>query len=212
MFTLQGTPYIFQGDEIGMTNVQFANIEDYRDIDSLNLYNEQVSKQGRSPKDVLEMIHLKGRDNARTPMQWDRTPNAGFSSGTPWIGVNLNYTEINADQVLHDQNSVFWHYRDLIQLRREHEVIVHGNFELLLNDHPTIFAFQRTWKTQRLIVLLNFAAEISSFQESDVYLLGKMRLLLANYPVFTPSTDQIKLQAFEARVYFCEDKGGDSML
>lgn len=211
LFTLQGTPYIYQGDEIGMTNVQFANIEDYRDIDSLNLYNEQVGKLGRASKDVLEMIHLKGRDNARTPMQWDGTPNAGFSSGKPWIRVNPNHIKINVEQVLHDQNSVFWYYRDLIQLRREHEVIVHGTFELLLNDHSSIFAFQRTWKTQRLIVLLNFAAEISSFQESDVYLLDKMRLLLGNYPVVTPSTDQIKLQAFEARVYFREDKGGDPM-
>lgn len=211
LFTLQGTPYIFQGDEIGMTNVQFKHIEDYRDIDSLNLYNELVGKQGRSPEDVLEMIHLKGRDNARTPMQWDQTPNAGFSTGKPWIGVNPNHTEINVEQALKDQDSIFWYYRDLIHLRREYSVIIHGNYELLLENHPGIFAFQRVWNHQKLLVLLNFAAESSSFEGSDVCLSSQMRLLLGNYPVLTSSTDQIEFQPYEARVYFCENQGGDAM-
>jgi oligo-1,6-glucosidase len=207
LLTLQGTPYIFQGDEIGMTNVQFERIEEYRDIDSLNLYRQEVLEHGRSAKEVLAMIHAKGRDNARTPMQWDASSSAGFTTGQPWISVNPNHTQINVEQSLQDPNSIFWHYRNLIYLRRTYPVFVHGSFELLLPDHPTVFAYTRTHKLEQVLVVLNFCDHESGFDWLPEY---PQHLLLSNLPSPETSTGPITLQPFEARIYLSK-KGGDAM-
>lgn len=139
LHTLRGTPYIYQGEELGMTNVHFASIEEYRDIETLNMYREAVEERGADPQQVLAAIHVKGRDNARTPMQWDASANAGFSSGAPWLKLNPNYPAINAAEALADPNSVFHYYRQLIRLRKAHPVIVYGTYELLLAEHPELY-------------------------------------------------------------------------
>jgi oligo-1,6-glucosidase len=190
-----------------MTNVQFERIEDYRDIDSLNLYRQEVLERGRSAREVLAMIHAKGRDNARTPMQWDASSSAGFTTGQPWIGVNPNHTQINVEQSLQDPNSIFWHYRNLIHLRRTYPVFIHGCFELLLPDHPTVFAYTRTHKLEQVLVVLNFCDHESSFELSPEY---PQQILLSNHPSPETSTGHITLQPFEARIYR-SDKGGDAM-
>ncbi len=190
-----------------MTNVQFERIEEYRDIDSLNLYRQEVLENGRSASEVLAMIHAKGRDNARTPMEWDAGSSAGFTTGQPWIGINPNHTQINVEQSLADPNSIFWHYRNLIRLRRIYPVFVHGCFELLLPDHPTVFAYTRTHKLEQVLVVLNFCADESRFDWSPEF---PQHLLLSNHPSHQTSTCPITLQPFEARIYRSE-KGGDVM-
>ncbi len=205
LLTLQGTPYIFQGDEIGMTNVQFTSIEEYRDIDSLNLYRQEVLEHGRSAKEVLALIHQKGRDNARTPMQWNAEANAGFTNGKPWMGVNPNHTEINVEQSLADTNSVFWHYRNLIQLRRRNPVFVHGRFELLHPEHPTVFAYTRTWKRDKATVMLNFSSHDSTF---DWLPNPSTRLLLSNFANPETFTGSVTLKPYEARIYLDNEGGG----
>ena len=129
---LQGTPYVYQGDEIGMTNVAFESIEDYRDVATRNMYKEAVEEKGVDPQAALKVVHAKSRDNARTPMQWDASEQAGFTTGTPWIKVNPNYKEINVAEALADPNSVFHYYKKLIQLRKENPVIVYGTYDLIL--------------------------------------------------------------------------------
>ena len=155
---LQGTPYVYQGEEIGMTNVRFPSIDDYRDIETLNMYRDFVHNRGIDPATVMAGIHAKSRDNARTPMQWDDSPNAGFTTGTPWIGVNPNYPQINVGAALADPDSVFHYYKKLIRLRKENPVIVHGRYDLLLEAHGEIYAFTRTHGDDRLLVILNFTA------------------------------------------------------
>ncbi|MEW8976594.1 MAG: alpha-amylase family glycosyl hydrolase, partial [Exiguobacterium sp.] len=122
---LKGTPYIYQGEEIGMTNVAFEDITDYEDIEIRNMWKERT-EQGASPAELLRSIHIKGRDNARTPMQWDASENAGFSTGTPWLKVNPNYPDINVEQALADEQSIFYYYQQLIRLRHDHELVVYG--------------------------------------------------------------------------------------
>ena len=155
---LQGTPYVYQGEELGMSNVHFADIDSYRDLETLNMYHEAVSVLGQSPESVMSSIYAKGRDNARTPMQWTSEPNAGFSTGTPWIDVNPNFRAVNAARALDDDESVFSYYRSLIALRRKYPVIVHGHYQLLLADHPHVYAYTRSLDSQRLLVLCNFSA------------------------------------------------------
>src|SRR4051794_29037967 len=137
---LQGTPYIYQGEELGMTNVRFELIDDYRDVDALNMYREYVEEQGGDPQVALAAIYAKGRDNARTPMQWDSSLQAGFTTGTPWIKLNPNYTEINVEQALADPSSIFYYYQRLIRLRKQHLVIVYGRYDLILDAHEEIYA------------------------------------------------------------------------
>ena len=152
---MEGTPYVYQGEELGMTNVRFASIEQYQDIEIRNMYRERLEK-GYAEKDIMESIYAKGRDNARTPMQWDDTENAGFTTGTPWLGVNPNYTEINARSQLHDENSVFHYYKKLIQLRKENSIFVEGDFTLLLPEDENIFAYVREYEGRKLLVTANF--------------------------------------------------------
>ncbi|MFD2446964.1 alpha-glucosidase [Bacillus sp. CGMCC 1.16607] len=200
--TLNGTPYVYQGEEIGMTNVAFDSIESYRDVEILNYYREKVEKQGHDPKQVMNSIHHKGRDNSRTPMQWDSSEQAGFTRGIPWIEVNKNYTKINVEQQLQNPNSIFNYYKKLIQLRKQYEVIVYGDYQMILDDHKEIYAYVRTLGNEKLLVILNFFAGTPTFQLPEHLEIETPELLISNYPVQNNSEmKEIKLQPYEARVY-----------
>jgi oligo-1,6-glucosidase len=199
---LQGTPYIYQGEEIGMTNAAFPAIGDYRDIWTRNAYRELVEDQGMDPQAALELAHRKSRDNARTPMQWDDGENAGFTSGTPWIEVNPNYREINVARAIADPQSIFHYYRRLIRLRKANPVVVHGRYALILEDDESIYAFTRTLGDDRLLVILNFTAGTPVFALPDDLPAAGGEVLIANYPV-DPAEDlrRLALRPYEARVY-----------
>jgi oligo-1,6-glucosidase len=199
---LQGTPYVYQGDELGMTNVAFESIEDYRDVGTRNLYKEAVEDKGIDPNVALKVVHAKSRDNARTPMQWDMSEQAGFTTGTPWIKVNPNYKEINVANALADSNSVFYYYKKLIQLRKENPIIIYGTYDLILDADEDIYAFTRTLDGERLLVILNFSKNAPTFQLPENVPFVSAELLISNYEV-DPKEDirQITLRPYEARVY-----------
>ena len=158
---MQGTPFIYQGEELGMTNVQF-DISEYRDIETLNMYKERM-EAGYSKEEIMQSIYRKSRDNARTPMQWSEGPYAGFSSVQPWIRCNPNYCMINASEQDVNQDSVFHYYRKLIRLRKEYDVFVDGKFELLLKEDPHVFAYTRENETEKMLVIGNFSGEEQKF-------------------------------------------------
>lgn len=175
---MKGTPYIYQGEELGMTNIYFDDINDYKDVESINMYKERLAK-GYDVKDIMHSLKVKGRDNARTPMQWDDSENAGFTTGTPWIKVNPNYKEINAQSQVDDENSVFNCYKKLINIRKENEVIVYGEFEPLLMDDKDVFAYDRVLGDDRIRVICNFSGN-----EVDCTLVNagdKEKQLVSNY-------------------------------
>ena len=202
---LKGTPYIYQGEEIGMTNVRFDSIEDYKDIETLNMYNEKVKQNGENPSKVMESIYVKGRDNARTPFQWDESEHGGFTTGTPWIQVNPNYTEINAKQAVEDENSIYYYYRKLIQLRKEHPVIVHGNYDILVPEDENIYVYTRTLASQKLLVLLNFTNQEQIFDVPDELQGKKHEILISNYEASISYGSEISLKPYEAIVYKIQD-------
>lgn len=181
LHTLQGTPYIYQGEELGMTNIHFDSIEEYRDIDTLNHYKEAVEVFDQNPDDVMKAIAYKGRDNARTPMQWDTTGNAGFTTATPWISVNPNYLQINAAQEIDDPHSIYHYYKRLIELRKQCKVMVYGKYELLEREHPQIYAYTREYQGAHLLVLLNFSSGDSSITLSEELCSLPKTLLISNY-------------------------------
>jgi oligo-1,6-glucosidase len=154
----RGTPYVYQGEELGMTNAPFGGIGDFRDIEALGQYAQAVEKEGRSPEDVLAVLRARGRDNARTPMQWDASPQAGFTTGTPWLAVNPNHTEINAAAAVADPASVYHHYRRLIELRHTEPAVVDGDFTMLLPHDETLYAYTRRLGSTELLVIGNFSA------------------------------------------------------
>lgn len=194
---MQGTPYIYQGEELGMTNVAFPTIDDYRDIETLNMYRERT-QAGYSEADILRSLHAKSRDNARTPMQWDATANAGFTDGTPWLQVNPNYTAINAADEVADAGSVFHYYQALIRLRKQYPIFSEGDFTLLFADHPALFAYQRRLGDQVMTVLCNFYEEPLTLPADAVAPLPLDTLLLDNYD--TPA-DAAHFRPYEARIY-----------
>jgi oligo-1,6-glucosidase len=199
---LQGTPYVYQGEEIGMTNVAFDSIDDYRDVETLNRYREVVEEKGGDPQETLRVIHAKGRDNARTPMQWNAGGQAGFTSGTPWIKVNPNYREINVEQALKDPDSVFYYYQKLIRLRKENPVMVYGKYDLILGKHEQIYAFTRTVGDDRLLVILNFSAESPVFDLPEDIAFRNADLMISNYDVESSHEIlHVTLRPYEARVY-----------
>ena len=194
---MQGTPYIYQGEELGMTNVAFPTIDDYRDIETLNMYRERT-QAGYSEADILRSLHAKSRDNARTPMQWDATTNAGFTDGTPWLQVNPNYTAINAADEVADAGSVFHYDQALIRLRKQYPIFSEGDFTLLFADHPALFAYQRRLGDQVMTVLCNFYEEPLTLPAGAVAPLPLDTLLLGNYD--TPA-DAAHFRPYEARIY-----------
>ncbi|WP_217558444.1 alpha-glucosidase [Paenibacillus sp. GbtcB18] len=202
LLTLEGTPYIFQGEEIGMTNVAFDLIDDYRDVETINYY-KQAKLLGKPQDEVMKAIWKKSRDNARTPMQWDDTANAGFTTGEPWIKVNPNHPEINAVAATADPRSIFHYYRSLIALRKKHPVIVYGEYKLLLPLDTEIYAYTRTLNGEKLLVILNFFDGTPEFTWPEELGEGKdAELLLSNYdPVSGENTGVLKLRPYEARVY-----------
>lgn len=202
---LKGTPYIYQGEEIGMTNVRFDSIEEYQDIETINMYNEKVIQNGEDPAKVMESIYVKGRDNARTPFQWDETDHGGFTTGTPWLKVNPNYKEINAKMAVEDENSIYHYYRKLIQLRKDYPIIVHGSYDLLVPEDENIYAYTRTYESQSLLVVLNFSAEHQNF-EVPADLIGKPKeILTTNYTGQENVNSKIALRPFEAIVYLIQN-------
>lgn len=198
---MKGTPYIYQGEEIGMTNVQFASIDEYRDIETLNMYREKVIERGEDHEKVMQSIYAKGRDNARTPMQWENSEHAGFTTGKPWLQVNPNYKDINAWQALRDPQSIFYYYKKLIELRKKHEIIVYGTYDLILEEHPSIFAYVRTWKDEKLLVIANFTEESCVFELPEEITHSSSELLIHNYDVQSELIENIALQPYETRVY-----------
>jgi oligo-1,6-glucosidase len=199
---LQGTPYVYQGEEIGMTNVAFDSIEEYRDVETLNRYKEVVGEKGGDPQETLKVIHAKGRDNARTPMQWDASLQAGFTTGKPWIKVNPNYKQINVEQALADPNSVFYYYQTLIRLRKENPVIVYGTYDLLPDTDDRIYAFTRTLEDDRLLVILNFSSESPVFNLPADIPFSKADLMISNYDVDSlQDVRRSMLRPYEAHVY-----------
>ena len=159
---MRGTPFIYQGEEIGMTNYKFETIDQVKDIESLNMYDERMS-QGYSSDDIMASIRAVGRDNARTPMQWDATPSAGFTTGTPWLAVNRNYTEINVAAALEDPDSIFYTYQKLIALRKQNDWIVYGDYQLLPTSE-NIFAYLRKYKGKKYLIVVNFSDEYEQFE------------------------------------------------
>ncbi len=197
----RGTPYVYQGEEIGMTNAPFASIDDFRDIQALNHYGEAVG-MGADPETVLAALRIGSRDNARTPMQWDDTENAGFTAGTPWIAVNPNHKEINAQAELANEDSVLHHYRRLIELRHTEPAVAHGDFHMLLADHDQVYAFTRGYGTTELLILANFSGKPAAIEIPDADRWQGTELILANYPVDAAEKIQhLSLRPWEVRVY-----------
>ena len=179
LYMMQGTPYIYQGQELGMTNVPFENIEDFRDLDSINAYYELTGQGVFTKEEMMRFLRYKSRDNARTPFQWNDKENAGFTSGTPWIMVNPNYKEINAEEQMSREDSVFHYFQKLIRLRKEHEVIVYGTYDLLLPDSKEIYAYTRSLGEKKLLVVCSFFAEQTEFEMPEEFLQGE--ILIHNY-------------------------------
>ena len=194
---MQGTPYIYQGEELGMTNVVFPTIDDYRDIETLHMYRDRMAA-GYDEVDVMRSIHAKSRDNARTPMQWDTSANAGFTTGTPWMQVNPNYAIINAADEAADGSSVFHYYQTLIRLRKQYPIFSEGDFTLLFADHPALFAYQRRLGDQVMTVLCNFYEEPLTLPAAQVSALPLDTLLLGNYDA---PADAAHFRPYEARIY-----------
>lgn len=197
--TLQGTPYIFQGEEIGMTNVPFNDITEFKDLETLNFWNQHVINGEMDRDEALKAFRFVGRDNARTPMQWDSSENAGFTKGIPWLKVNPNYKYINAEEALNDPDSIFYYYKKLIDLRHRYNVIVYGEYDELLHDDLHLFVYTRSLENQKLFVALNFSNETQKLNVPDEIDLSGAKLLISNYE----NNDVIpqKLRPYEAIVY-----------
>lgn len=192
---MKGTPYIYQGEEIGMTNYEMASLDDIYDIESINMYHERLAA-GYSEADILTSINAKGRDHARTPMQWHGDQaHAGFTVGQPWIPVNDNFTGINVAQNLAEKNSVFATYQQLIQYRKDHDIVVKGDFQLLYPDHPAVFAYKRQWQDDAFVVLANVSEEE---QTVDVAELSLNDVIINNYDEVTVRDGQLTLEPYQA--------------
>lgn len=195
---MQGTPYVYQGEELGMCNAYFDKLEDYRDIESINAYHELTEQCGVSHEEMMGYLKRISRDNARTPMQWDDSKNAGFTTGTPWLKVNSNYPEVNAKAQVNDPDSVFSYYKKLIRLRHENEIIVYGDYELLEAESEETFIYKRTYENEHLMVLCNFTDHEVSVTDA---VMGQIpdgaEKLIANYADDMGQT----LRPYEAKVY-----------
>ncbi|UOE94914.1 alpha-glucosidase [Alkalihalobacillus sp. LMS39] len=199
-FLMQGTPFIYQGQEIGMTNVKFPSIDDYNDVSVKNMYRIKRA-EGVSHEEIMEIIWATGRDNSRTPMQWSAEKNGGFSDGTPWLGVNPNYKTINVEKQWDDPKSILAYYRNMIDLKKSDDIFTYGQYDLIAEKHPTIYAYTRTMGEEKVVVICNLAEQTAQFKEPTIEL-EYSNLLLANYDVIkhNPQHD-ITLQPYEARVY-----------
>ena len=201
---LQGTPYVYQGDELGMTNVRLNDLSEARDVEIFNAYHLYVEQQKALTHDkMMAGINARGRDNARTPMQWSEAKNAGFTTGEPWIKVNENYPQINAERQVNDPNSIFNYYKQIIRLRKEYDIITDGRYQLLDADNPHVYTYLRESGRTKLLVLCNFTAETRPADPVAAIVEGaKATRLIGNYPAEQSPSDA--LRAYEARVYLIE--------
>lgn len=192
---LRGTPYIYQGEELGMTNTDFKQIDQFKDVESLNHY-EILQQKGLSKEDALRIIQIHSRDNGRTPMQWNKEAHGGFTTGTPWIGVNENYSKVNAQSQLHDDTSIFSYYKTLVALRKEYDVIAFGDIKPLDEKHPSVFAYERTYGEESLLVVCNFyknEVEWNAARDLEGY-----EVMLGNYQDQIMENEKISLRPYEA--------------
>ena len=200
-FLMQGTPFIYQGQEIGMTNVKFDSIDDYNDVAIKNLYKSE-REEGKSNVEILEVIWSSGRDNSRTPMQWNgHESNGGFTTGTPWIKVNPNYVEINVEDALQDPGSIYHFYKKLINLRKENETLIYGSYNLIIEDDDSIYAYTRTLGNDTFVVITNLFAERAEFILPKGLNAKDAVFCLGNYSVDSVELSVLTLQPYEARVY-----------
>ena len=196
---MQGTPYVYQGEELGMTNVYFDKLEDYRDIESINFFTELTEAGLMTPEYMMKCLMLRSRDNARTPMQWDDSAQAGFTDGAPWIKVNPNYKEINAAQQLEDPNSIFYYYQKLIRLRKEKDIIVYGGFEPLYRDDEQIFAYIRRQEQEKLLTVCNFSDKNAEMDIPEEFKGAECQITNLDRTVFE---SKIVLKPYEAFVLY----------
>ncbi|MFB1050194.1 alpha-glucosidase [Paraliobacillus sp. JSM ZJ581] len=199
-FLMKGTPFIYQGQEIGMTNVKFESIDDYNDVAIKNLY-DQEKKAGKSHEEILKVIWKNGRDNSRTPMQWSNKEQAGFTTNHPWMKVNPNYGDINVEENLADPYSVYHYYKKLIELRKSTETLIYGQYDLVLETHPHIYGYTRTDHNQKYLILINLFDKQTTIQLSEDFIDQEDELVLANYSVTNPLTSKLIFRPYEARVY-----------
>ena len=195
---MKGTPYIYQGEELGMTNVRFEDINEYNDIETLNMYKDRISK-GYSHDEIMASIYAKGRDNARTPMQWDSTENAGFTTGKPWLKVNKNYKFINAEDCLQDKDSIFYHYKKLINIRKHNDTIIYGNYKLLLPEDKNVFAYSRELNGDKIVVVCNFYNKEINLNFKEDF--NNVEILLSNYKDSSILMKDLNLRPYEAIMY-----------
>lgn len=196
---IQGTPYVYQGEELGMTNVYFDKLEDYRDIESINFFTELTEAGLMTPEYMMKCLMLRSRDNARTPMQWDDSAQAGFTDGESWIKVNPNYKEINAAQQLEDPNSIFHYYQKLIRLRKEKDIIVYGEFEPIYRDDEQIFAYIRRQKQEKLLTVCNFSDKNAEMEIPEEFKGAECLITNLDRTVFE---GRIVLKPYEAFVLY----------
>lgn len=198
---MKGTPYIYQGEEIGMTNPNFSKIEEYRDVESLNAY-KNLQKEGKTEEEIIGILQQKSRDNGRTPMQWSAREQAGFTTGTPWIDVADNYPEINTENALEDPSSIFYHYQKLIALRKKYDCLTNGDYQLLLDKDPQIFAYTRDWNGERILVVSNFYGKDATVDLQLEKSKGVPEVLLSNYEDSPLNLERLQLRPYESIVYY----------
>jgi oligo-1,6-glucosidase len=207
---MQGTPFIYQGEELGMTNVAWSHIEAYQDIETRNMYAQAFKHKGLSHQDVMASIHAKGRDNARTPMQWSAAHQAGFTTGSPWLALNNNFAQVNAQQALADPDSIFHYYRQLISLRQSWPVLVKGDYSLLLPKHSALFAYTRQLNEVTLLVLCNFSGQFQGLPLKQLPDFSNATPLIGNLPKEEWPLAADTLAAWEARVYILAEGASDA--
>lgn len=200
---MRGTPYIYQGEEIGMTNPYFDSIDKYRDVESINYYNI-LKEQGIDEETILNILKCKSRDNSRTPIQWSDEENAGFTKGTPWIPISNNYKEINAQNCLNDKFSIFYHYKKLIQLRKEYDIISNGTFKMILEDNNKIFAYIREYKNEKLLVINNFYGENVNITLNKE-LIRENKILISNYKEQNILKENMEIKPYGSIVYLIKN-------
>ncbi|MBC2459346.1 alpha,alpha-phosphotrehalase [Clostridium beijerinckii] len=199
---MRGTPYVYQGEEIGMTNPYFDSIEKYRDVESINYYNI-LKEQGKSEEEILQILKAKSRDNSRTPVQWDDSENAGFTKGEPWIPVSSEYKRINVEQALKDEDSIFYHYQKLIRLRKDYEVISNGSIKFILEENNKVLSYVRNLGDTTVLVINNFYGESTKVEVPDEYAnkSAKSKILISNYKDSSVLNKELNLRPFESIVY-----------
>lgn len=197
---MKGTPYIYQGEEIGMTNAYFQDINQYKDIETLNIYKERIEK-GFSHEDIMKSILTKGRDNARTPMQWSEEANGGFTKGTPWLEANKNHVDINVKKALNDEYSVFYYYKKLVNLRKNNDLIVYGDFELINREDQHVFSYIRKYNNERLLVICNFYGTEAEFKLPENIEYTQKEIIISNYDAVDHDIESFTLAPYEACVY-----------